>query len=188
MRRGAVEPTPPLAPRVGLSQNPFMATTTVSIQDLPPEEFELVWPLFRSIVRAGDTYALDSATSFEEARRIWTEPPARSFVALQEGAVVGTYMLRPAQPGLGNHVANAGYMVATEHRRKGIARQLCEHSLEVAREAGFTAMLFSFVVATNETAIRLWQSCGFAVVGRVPKAFRHSGEGLVDALIMHRFL
>lgn len=163
-------------------------TIELTIRELVPAEFGLVWPVFHAVVAAGDTYAFDPATTIDAARRLMTTPPARTFVATRGDTVVGCYLLRPAQGGLGDHVANAGYMVAPEARRQGIAQRLCEHSLVVAREAGFLAMQFSFVVATNETAVRLWQRCGFAIVGRVPAAFRHARLGLVDILIMHRFL
>lgn len=49
-------------------------------------------------------------------------------------------------------------------------------------------MQFNAVVATNERARRLWESLGFAVVGRVPGAFRHATAGDVDLLVMHRWL
>jgi ribosomal protein S18 acetylase RimI-like enzyme len=101
---------------------------------------------------------------------------------------VGAYSLRPNQPGLGDHVANAGYMVAAHARGLGIARALCEHSMETARRAGFTAMQFNFVVSSNEGAVRLWQRCGFRIVGQVPGAFRHRERGPTDVFIMHRFL
>jgi GNAT superfamily N-acetyltransferase len=160
----------------------------LEIRELPPEEFESVWPIVRAVLEAGDTYALDGSTTLEQARDFWTQPPVRAFVARLDGRVVGTSAIRPAQAGRGSHVANAGYMVAPEARGQGIARQLCEHSLEVAREMGFLAMQFSYVVSTNETAVRVWERCGFKVVGRVPAAFRHEQLGLVDILIMHRFL
>ena len=127
-------------------------------------------------------------TTFDEARRFWTAAPTCAFVAERDGDVVGSYMLRPNQPGLGNHVANAGYVVAPEARNQGIARALCEHSLRTAAEAGFLAMQFNFVVATNESAVHLWTSCGFETVGRLPGAFRHAKLGLVDVLIMYRRL
>jgi ribosomal protein S18 acetylase RimI-like enzyme len=65
---------------------------------------------------------------------------------------------------------------------------MCEHSLEEARRRGFRAMQFNFVVSSNERAVRLWNSMGFEVVGRLPKAFAHPGLGLVDALVMYREL
>jgi ribosomal protein S18 acetylase RimI-like enzyme len=49
-------------------------------------------------------------------------------------------------------------------------------------------MQFNFVVSTNERAVRLWQSLGFEIVGRLPEAFRHPTEGFVDAFVMYRTL
>ena len=49
-------------------------------------------------------------------------------------------------------------------------------------------MQFNFVVGTNDRALRLWQSCGFATVGRLPKAFLHPALGYVDAFVMYRDL
>jgi ribosomal protein S18 acetylase RimI-like enzyme len=65
---------------------------------------------------------------------------------------------------------------------------MCGHSLERARGRGFRAMQFNFVVSTNERALRLWQSFGFAIAGRLPGAFLHPSAGYVDALVMYRDL
>lgn len=160
----------------------------LTIREIASDQFDLVWPIFHAVVAAGDTYAYSPATTLEEARGLWTTPPARCFVAESEGRVVGAYALRPNQPGLGDHVANAAYMVAPEMRGRGIATKLCEHSLEVARAAGFRAMQFNFVVSTNEAAVRTWWRQGFEIVGRVPRAFRHAEQGLTDVLVMYRDL
>jgi ribosomal protein S18 acetylase RimI-like enzyme len=85
-------------------------------------------------------------------------------------------------------VANCGFITATAASGKGVARLMCAHSLDRARTRGFRAMQFNFVVAANERAVRLWQSLGFAIVGRLPEAFRHPSLGYVDAYIMHRML
>ncbi|HEY7637379.1 MAG TPA: GNAT family N-acetyltransferase [Gemmatimonadales bacterium] len=147
-----------------------------------------MWPIFHAVISTGDTYAYSPDLTVDEARTIWTTPPARAFLAELDSTVVGTYCLRPNQPGLGDHVANAGYMVAPAARGQGIARALCEHSMQTARQAGFRAMQFNFVVSSNESAVRLWQSCGFRIVGQVPAAFRHHQRGPTDVFIMHRFL
>jgi ribosomal protein S18 acetylase RimI-like enzyme len=49
-------------------------------------------------------------------------------------------------------------------------------------------MQFNFVVSTNQRTVRLWQSCGFEIVGRLPRAFQHPTLGLVDAFVMYRDL
>jgi GNAT superfamily N-acetyltransferase len=158
------------------------------IREIGAEEFGLLWPIFREVVVAGDTYSYAPDTSFAEARPLWTSEGARCFVALRDGNCVGGYMLHANQPGLGNHVANCGYMVSPAARGRGIASAMCEHSLAQSRAAGFTAMQFNFVVSSNEGAVRLWQNHGFEIIGRIPNAFRHARLGLVDALIMYRRL
>jgi ribosomal protein S18 acetylase RimI-like enzyme len=160
----------------------------LDIREIEAGEFELVWPIFSAVVSAGDTYPYDPAISFEAARDLWTRPPARCFVARDGAEVVGAYCLRPNQPALGDHVANAGYMVSPSARGQGIGAAMCAHSMNVARAAGFRAMQFNFVVASNEGAVRLWQRMGFAIVGRVPRAFRHRTRGETDVFVMHRAL
>jgi GNAT superfamily N-acetyltransferase len=142
--------------------------------------------MFREVTAAGDSFAYDADTPEEVARKLWAEPPAVAFVAEDGGVVLGTYFLRPNQPGRGSHVANAGYMVAAAARGRGLASLLCGHSVETARRLGYAAMQFNYVVSTNAAAVRAWEKHGFAVVGRVPRAFRHAELGFVDVLVMHR--
>ncbi|HET7065365.1 MAG TPA: GNAT family N-acetyltransferase [Rudaea sp.] len=156
------------------------------IREIGAAEFELLWPIFHEVVAAGETYSYAPDMRFEQARQLWTSEGSRCFAALLDGACVGGYMLHANQPGLGNHVANCGYMVSSAMRGRGIASAMCEHSLAQARAAGFTAMQFNFVVSSNEGAVRLWQKHGFEIIGRIPNAFRHARLGLVDALIMYR--
>jgi GNAT superfamily N-acetyltransferase len=127
----------------------------------------------------------------------WTGLGRAVFVAEADGRVVGTYFLRGNQLGGGDHVANAAYATDPSQRGRGIARRswrshashgLAEHSMEAARARGFLAMQFNFVVSSNESAVHLWESLGFKVVGRLPCAFRHPRLGLVDALVMFRRL
>jgi len=164
------------------------AAPAVLIREIGAAEFPRVWPIFQRVIAAGDTYSYAPDMNVDEACAMWTTPPARCFLAERDGDVLGCYMLRPNQPGLGDHVANCGYMVAPQARGQGIAGAMCEHSLQVARRAGFSAMQFNSVVATNTGAVRLWQRHGFAIVGTVPGAFRHALHGPTDIHIMFRTL
>ena len=158
------------------------------IRELGADEFVRVWPFFQTIAAGGDTYTYPRDITLEQARSMWTTPPARCFVAERDGQALGCYRLAPNQMGPGDHVANGSYMVAPQARRQGIASTLCEHSLEQARRAGFSAMQFNAVVASNTTAVRLWQRHGFSIVGQVPGAFRHAQLGPTDLYVMHRTL
>lgn len=139
-------------------------------------------------IRAGTTYALDPEMNEAEAFAYWMSEDKQTFVAVENGAVLGTYYLRRNQDGGGAHVCNCGYMTGAAAVGKGVARAMCAHSLDVARAAGYRAMQFNFVVSTNERAVRLWQALGFSIVGQLPGAFRHPEAGYVDALVMHRAL
>ena len=158
------------------------------VREIGADEFSRAWPIFRAVIAGGDTYSYPPDLTEEAARAMWTTPPSRCFFAERDGDVLGLYMLRPNQPGLGDHVANCGYMVSPQARGQGIASAMCEHSLAEARRRGFTAMQYNFVVSSNEGAVCLWRRHGFAIVGRVPGAFRHATLGPTDVFVMHRFL
>jgi L-amino acid N-acyltransferase YncA len=147
-----------------------------------------IWQIFHEVVAAGDTYVFDPKTPRDQALSYWLSPEAHTFVALDGSQVCGTYILKQNQPGLGSHVANASYMVASRARGRGIGSLMCAHSLDQARRLGFTAMQFNIVVSTNEAAVLLWKKHGFRIVGTLPNVFRHAKLGEVDAFVMHRFL
>jgi ribosomal protein S18 acetylase RimI-like enzyme len=166
-----------------------MPMSAFSIRLATEADWLPIWELFRVVVAArGDVFAYDELTSEDVARKLWFDPPVVCFVAEIDGQFAGTYFIRENQPGRGGHVANGGYMVAPAFRGRGLARTMCEHSLDAARERGFTAMQYNFVVASNVAAVRVWTQCGFAIVGRIPAAFRHKELGLVDAFVMYRKL
>ena len=139
-------------------------------------------------IRAGETYALDPAMREADALVYWLAPDKETFVAEEAGRILGTYHMRANQAGGGGHVCNCGYMTHADATGRGIARRMAEHSLQHARSRGYRAMQFNFVVSTNERAVRLWQSLGFDIVGRLPLAFRHPTAGYVDALVLYQSL
>jgi ribosomal protein S18 acetylase RimI-like enzyme len=161
----------------------------IRIRRYRESDWPAVWAMVRAANAGGDVFALAPESSEAECRSSWTDAPRAVYVAC-DGAdrIVGCYYIKPNQPGLGAHVANAGYVVAEEARGQGIAAAMCEHSQSEALAAGFRAMQFNYVVATNEPAVHLWQKQGFAIVGRLPGAFHHRSLGYVDALVMYKTL
>jgi ribosomal protein S18 acetylase RimI-like enzyme len=147
-----------------------------------------IWAIMEPIIRAGETYTLPRDMDKKTALTYWLSPGHEVFVAENNGEIVGTYFLQANQQGGGGHVANCGYMTAVSATGRGVARAMCAHSLDRARERRFRAMQFNFVVSANERAVRLWQSFGFEIVGRLPGAFLHPTHGYVDAYIMYRDL
>lgn len=160
----------------------------MQIRSAVDADFSSMWAIFREVVARETTYVFAADASREDAYAYWFGPGVASYVAEDDGQVVGMYKLVANQRDLGAHVANASFMVDARYSGRGIGRRLGEHCLEAARQAGFLSMQFNFVVSTNTGAIKLWQSLGFAIVGTLPKVFRHRELGLVDAFVMHRFL
>src|SRR5262245_38726012 len=158
------------------------------IRPAEPHDDDAIWRILEPTFRAGETYPLARDISRADALAYWRLPGHSVFVAENEGAIVGTYYLRANNRGGGAHVANCGYIVAPDLFGRGVARAMCEHSLVQARQRGFTAMQFNFVIASNERAVQLWQSLGFAIAGRLPGAFQHPRLGFVDVYVMVRAL
>ncbi|MFI7075007.1 GNAT family N-acetyltransferase [Micromonospora sediminicola] len=162
----------------------------MEIRPATAADWPLIWPFLREIVAAGETYTWPRDVTEEQARALWmAAPPGRTVVAVDpDGTVLGSAKLGPNQAGPGDHVANAGFMVAPAAAGRGIGRALAAHVLATAHADGYRAMQFNAVVASNTRAVRLWRSLGFAVVGRVPEGFRHPDQGYVDLLVMYRRL
>jgi L-amino acid N-acyltransferase YncA len=162
--------------------------STVIIRAANPSDASAIGAILVPTLREGATYALDKDLSEADAVAYWMGSDKETLVAEEDGVILGTYYIRPNQAGGGRHVCNCGYMTRASATGRGVARWMCEHSLEHARGRGYRAMQFNFVVSTNQRAVKLWQAMGFDVVGRLPLAFLHPTEGYVDALVMYRLL
>jgi ribosomal protein S18 acetylase RimI-like enzyme len=160
----------------------------LSIHPATDSDRDAIWAILEPMIRSGETYTLPRDMNKQQALEYWFAADKETFVWKENGAVLGTYFLKANQQGGGAHVANCGYVTAPAAQGRGIASQMCLHSLERAKQRGFLAMQFNFVVSTNERAIKLWTSLGFETVGRLPLAFEHPTLGLVDALVMYRQL
>ena len=141
------------------------------------------------MIKTGDTYVFDPDTPKEAFPKIWLADNMDTFVAVDDdGSIVGTYFIKPNQLDLGNHIANCGYMVNPKYQGRGVGNQMCEHSIDFAREKGYLGIQFNIVVSTNTHAVKLWKKFGFEIIGTTPIGFRHKELGLVDTYIMFKKL
>ena len=161
----------------------------VLIREFQEDDWAAVWPVFRDVVAAGETYAYDPALTSDEARRLWVEaPPAHTVVAVDGDRLLGTAKAGPNRPGRGAHVATASFMVDSAARGRGVGRALGEYVIGWARAQGYAAMQFNAVVESNHSAVALWQALGFEIIGTVPEAFEHATLGRIGLHVMHRRL
>lgn len=94
-------------------------------------------------------------------------------VAVQDGEVLGLYILHPNNIGRCGHIANTSYAVAREARGKHVGAALVTDSLHRAKACGFRVLQFNAVVASNASALHLYEKIGFTRLGAVPGGFRN---------------
>jgi ribosomal protein S18 acetylase RimI-like enzyme len=158
------------------------------IRPFKESDWNEVWAILEPVFREGESFPQSTDITEEQAYRSWIEMQGHTYVAEDDGHILGTYTLKPNQQGLGSHVCNCGYIVSANARRRGVATAMCRHSQEEARRLGYRAMQYNLVVSTNERAVKLWTSLGFTTIGRLPGAFKSTRHGYVDALVMYKTL
>lgn len=160
----------------------------IEIRQATTADYDEIWEIIHQVLQNGDTYVFAPSSSKEKMLGIWCAPNKRSYVALHNGKIAGTYALSDNQMDLGSHIANGSYMVSPAHAGKGIGKAMGEHSLMEARILGYHAMQFNIVIKSNHRAVKLWQSIGFNIIGEIPDAFNHQENGLTNAYIMYQKL
>ncbi|NET39096.1 MAG: GNAT family N-acetyltransferase [Cyanothece sp. SIO1E1] len=158
------------------------------IRKATEDDKDRTWNIIKAVISSGDTYVFTPDSPKEDMLAYWFNPGTLTYVAELDGEIVGTFILKENQPGLGSHVANASYMTSPSHRGKGIGRKMGVFSMNLARDIGFLSIQFNIVVKSNEAAVQLWKELGFEIVGELPEAFNHAELGLINAYVMSRRL
>lgn len=157
-----------------------------SIHTFTEADWPALWPIIEAVCREGETYVYPVDLSESDARSYWIErPPGVTVVLEEDGEVLGTAKMGPNRAGNGAHVGTASFMVSDAARGRGVGRALGEHVIAWHREQGFRGLQFNAVVESNVSAVRLWQSLGFEILGTVPGAFRSPKHGYTGLHVMY---
>lgn len=154
------------------------------------DEFISLHQIFQTINEEGESFPYPTDCNLEDFKTIWCQKNSVSYIAKdpKNNTIGGAYFFKPQWPGRGSHVATATYMVSNRVRGNGLGRQLALHSLKEAFNHGYQAMQFNYVVSTNTSAVNLWKSLDFEVIGTLPGVFQHDLHGPVDAYVMFKNL
>jgi len=164
---------------------PLAGGGTVEIGPLRADHVEALFVMFVDAVARGDGYPQTPPLTREVFEQTWIRPVTVTVGAVVADRLVGAYYLKPNQPGLGAHIANAGYLVERSSRGGGIGRMLVADSVGRAPVAGFDAVQFNFVFESNP-ARPMYAELGFREIGRVPAAIPDPRGGRQDAVIYWR--
>lgn len=141
--------------------------------------------IWNEVVEAGQAFPQEEYLTEENAEQFFA---SQSFTgaAVENGEVVGLYILHPNNVGRCGHIANASYAVRSDMRGKHVGAQLVTHCLHKCRELGFRIMQFNAVVADNKPALALYKQLGFVQLGVIPGGFRKKDGSYAD-IIPHYF-
>ena len=105
------------------------------------------------------------------------------YVAELNGEIVGWCSLSPHRPGRKalRTVAEISYYIHKDHRRKGIANSLINHTLESAKALGFKNLI-SILLDLNKPSIHILEKFGFEKWGHLP------GIAEIDDVICGQFI
>jgi L-amino acid N-acyltransferase YncA len=148
--------------------------------------------LYRIIVEEGTSYPHDRFPDDHDFMDYWFRGRSTVAAYAQDRAdaapMAGAFYLKSNWPGRARQVANAGFMVAPEWRKKGLGWLLGATMLEYAKQLGYRSVLFNLVFSENAPARHLWEKLGFRQLGVIPSAVRKDSGTYQDAVIMFRSL
>lgn len=144
----------------------------IKIRAYQTEDLPAMTALWNGVVIAGNAFPQEETMTNDQAAAFFA---AQSFtgVAEQNGKIAGLYILHPNYSGRLSHIANASYCVDENLRGAGIGEQLVLHSLQTAKALEFKILQFNAVVASNTSAMHLYEKLGFVKIGVIPGGYRN---------------
>lgn len=139
--------------------------------------------VWNEVVRAGKAFPQDDEID-ENSGYAFFMSQSFTGIALDTttNEVVGLYILHPNNVGRCSHICNASYAVKAEFRGRGIGKMLVTHCIEKARELSFRILQFNAVVASNKSALSLYESLGFVRLGTIPGGFLNKNNVYEDII------
>ena len=127
--------------------------------------------IWNRVVEDGVAFPQEDFLTAETGRAFFA---AQSYcgVAVDDGQVVGLYILHPNNIGRCGHIANASYAVDADCRGRHIGAALVTDCLAQAKRLGFGVLQFNAVVENNIHARHLYERLGFVQLGTIPNGFR----------------
>lgn len=157
----------------------------MEIRKFEKQDVPTLMKIWNDVVEEGQAFPQEETLTVQTAEEFFS---SQSFTAaaVDNGEVVGLYILHPNNVGRCGHIANASYAVRRDMRGKQVGRRLVTDCLQRCRELGFRVLQFNAVVADNAPALSLYKSLGFVKLGVIPGGFRKKDGSYAD-IIPHYF-
>ena len=156
----------------------------VEVKGYGQADLQAMVDVWNEVVRDGIAFPQEDELDLESGAEFFGSQ-THCGVAVEDGRVLGLYILHPNNVGRCGHIANVSYAVSSEARGKGIGRALVEDSMAQGRAAGFRVLQFNAVVAANIHALHLYERLGFTRLGRIPKGFLMKDGHYEDIILLY---
>ena len=125
----------------------------VKIRVMTPDDWDGVADVWEN--HEGTNPVDDSVEGFTKYLR---RNPATSFVAVDDGRIIGTILAgHDGRRGIFHHVS-----VLPEYQKQGVGKMLVDNAMEALRKEGITKVLL-VVFDHNENGNQFWEHMGFTV-------------------------
>lgn len=156
----------------------------MEVREYREEDLGAMRDIWNEVVRDGVAFPqMDELKDDSEAREFFGSQTTCAVVE-DDGCVLGLYILHPNNVGRCGHIANSSYAVASAARGMHLGERLVRDSLVRARDAGFRVLQFNAVVASNASALHLYEKIGFTQLGVIPGGFLNK-DGVYEDIIPH---
>lgn len=158
----------------------------LSLRDARVDDVASIGAIYREASTAREADEIDDALVVSMVRDASERGVAK--VAIEEGRVIG-FVLGPRHPVRRCAHVMTSVLVCVEAgaRGRGVGRALMTELVRAAREGDWCERIEFHVRASNTNAIRLYESLGFVVEGRL-RARVSTPAGRVDDLLMASLL
>jgi putative acetyltransferase len=158
-----------------------------SIRRARPEDAPLLAAAERAIARVpGKLASRVDEIHDDDMRRKIVELEGRGLflVAEREGAILGHALLEPLALAATSHVVRLTIAVHEGHQRQGVGRALMNELLRWARASAEVEKVELQVRSSNEAALALYRSLGFAEEGRKTRRLKLGPDQYLDDVYM----
>ena len=165
---------------------------SLTIRQVTVDDAQGIIGVLNPIITEARYTILDKTFTVEEEKAFIESFPDRGVfsVAVNEatGDLLGFQNVEPfaSYTKASDHVGIIGTYVDANSRGQGVARQLFDHTFEVAKTKGYEK-LFAYVLANNERALAAYLKQGFETVG-IAKKHAKIGKQYFDEILIEKLL
>ena len=157
----------------------------MTIRGYEPGDLAAMREIWNAVVEAGDAFPQTEPLADDAQARTFFGGQTHTAVAADGEGIAGLYILHPNNIGRCGHIANASFAVRPGARGRGMGEALVRDCMARGAEYGFRILQFNAVVASNSSAIRLYERLGFRRLGRVEGGFRRPDGTYADILLLY---